>query len=147
MKSKVNKITKWNQIYHVDYFDRVYGTRTPTNLEAVDHDGYLNNQVEWGRQSHNILRDLAVYKDANGHATNVTNDAHFDDFIKTYKDDADRSYVYNALLNAVASNPAVPLNNILDGLYSGSIQLKQHVNYFENNSTNFKFNQKTLETI
>lgn len=142
MKSKVNKITKWNQIYHVDYFDRVYGTRTPTNLEAVDHDGYLNNQVEWGRQSHNVLRDLAGYKDVNGHATNVTNDAHFDDFIKTYKDDADRSYVYNALLNAVASNPAVPLNNILDGLYSGSIQLKQHVNYFENNSTNFKFNQK-----
>ena len=75
MKAKVNKVTKWNQIYHVDYFDRVYGTRTPTNLEAVDHDGYLNNQVEWGRQSHNVLRDLAGYKDVNGHATNVTNDA------------------------------------------------------------------------
>ena len=142
MKSKVNKITKWNQIYHVDYFNRVYGSRVHTNLEAVDHDGYINNQVQWGRRSHDVLRDLASYKDANGHATNVTNDAHFDDFIKTYKDDADRSYVYNALLNAVASHPADPLNNILEGLYNGSIRPNQHVNYFENNSTNFTFSQK-----
>lgn len=139
MKNQVNRITKWNQIYHIDYFERVYGSRTPTNLEAVDHAGYLNNQERWSNQSTNTLRNLSEYRDNNGHSTNVTNDAHFDDFIKTYKDDEDRVYVYNALLNALSADPNLVTGDAINRLYNGTLQLTRHVNYFEDNSTNFTF--------
>lgn len=59
--------------------------------------------MEWSNQAGRDLYDIASYLDNQGRVnTNVPdNDTRFDDFVDTYKNDFNRSYVYNSVLNEI----------------------------------------------
>ena len=152
MKAEVNKINKWNLTDHVNYFEQVYGARPITNLESVDQHHYDQNQMEWSNQAGRELYDIASYLDNQGRVnTNVPdNDTRFDDFVDTYKNDFNRSYVYNSVLNEVRhrydeiqrqNNNLTPeqirqrldVGTILHDLYIGGT-VTGNVDYFNRNN-------------
>lgn len=152
MKAEVNKINKWNLTDHVNYFEQVYGARPITNLESVDQHHYDQNQMEWSNQAARDLYDIASYLDNQGRVnTNVPdNDTRFDDFVDTYKNDFNRSYVYNSVLNEVRhrydeihrqNNNLTPeqirqrldVGTILHDLYIGGT-VTGNVDYFNRNN-------------
>ena len=152
MKAEVNKINKWNLTDHVNYFEQVYGARPITNLESVDQHHYDQNQMEWSNQAAVELYDIASYLDNQGRVnTNVPdNDTRFDDFVDTYKNDFNRSYVYNSVLNEIRhrydeihrqDNNLTPeqirqrldVGTILNDLYIGGT-VTGNVDYFNRNN-------------